>query len=30
LGMAEQKIAVQQQIDAYRELSGSLAFDVRA
>jgi NAD(P)-dependent dehydrogenase (short-subunit alcohol dehydrogenase family) len=31
IGMVEQKIAVlQQQIDAYRELSGSLAFDVQA
>jgi len=28
--MVEQKIAVLQQIDAYRELSSSLAFDVRA
>lgn len=31
IGMVEQKIAVlQQQIDAYRELSGSLTFDVQA
>jgi hypothetical protein len=30
LGMVEQKIAVLQQFDAYRELSSSLAFYVRA